>query len=110
MPYDLVITGGRIVDGTGAPAYDGDVAITDGRIAALGDVSGSGEIDGATRTINATGHVVAARVHRRPHPLRRPAALGPDRQPVHGPRDHHGPASATAATPWHRCDPRTRTT
>jgi N-acyl-D-amino-acid deacylase len=59
MPYDLVITGGRIVDGTGGPAYDGDVAITDGRIAALGDVGHSGEIDDATRTINATGHVVA---------------------------------------------------
>jgi N-acyl-D-amino-acid deacylase len=59
MPYDLVITGGRIVDGTGAPAYDGDVAITDGRIAALGDLGDSDEIGGATRRINATGHVVA---------------------------------------------------
>ena len=56
MAYDLVIRGGRIVDGTGAPAYDGDVAITGGRIAAVGRVDDAGD---ATRTIDAAGHVVA---------------------------------------------------
>jgi urease alpha subunit len=30
--YDLVITGGMVIDGTGAPAYPADVAINDGRI------------------------------------------------------------------------------
>jgi N-acyl-D-amino-acid deacylase len=54
VDYDVVIRGGRIVDGTGAPAFDGDLAIEGGRIAALGVVEGA-----ATRTIDATGHVVA---------------------------------------------------
>ncbi|MEZ4331066.1 MAG: amidohydrolase family protein [Myxococcota bacterium] len=34
--HDLTITGGTVVDGTGAPARTADVAITDGRIAAVG--------------------------------------------------------------------------
>jgi N-acyl-D-amino-acid deacylase len=54
MSYDVVITGGLIVDGTGTPAYRGDVAIQDGRIVAIGEVSGDAE-----RTIDATGLVVA---------------------------------------------------
>ncbi|HEV7386279.1 MAG TPA: amidohydrolase family protein, partial [Phenylobacterium sp.] len=45
--YDLVIRGGSIVDGAGAAPFDGDVAVKDGVIAAVGKVSGSGagEID-----------------------------------------------------------------
>ncbi|HWS46585.1 MAG TPA: amidohydrolase family protein [Acidimicrobiia bacterium] len=54
MAYDIVIQGARIVDGTGAPAYGGDVAIQDGRIAEIGEVSGR-----AARTISADGQVVA---------------------------------------------------
>ena len=54
MTYDLVVKDARIVDGTGKPAYSGDVAIQDGRIAAVGEVSGA-----ATRTIDADGQVVA---------------------------------------------------
>ena len=52
---DLLIRGGEIIDGTGAPARPGDVAITDGRIVALGDCSGRS----AFREIDATGQVVA---------------------------------------------------
>lgn len=52
--YDLIIRGGRIVDGTGAPAFDGDVAIQDGKIAALGAVEGS-----AQQEIDASGLLVA---------------------------------------------------
>jgi N-acyl-D-amino-acid deacylase len=52
--FDLVIRGGRVVDGTGNPAFDADLAIRDGRIVALGLVRGA-----ATRTIEATGLVVA---------------------------------------------------
>ena len=41
MAYDLVIRGGNLVDGTGAAPRAGDVAIQDGRIAAVGRVSGA---------------------------------------------------------------------
>ncbi len=54
-PYDLVIRGGRIVDGCGTPWYEGDVAVRDGRIAAMGRL---GDAKGA-RTIDARGLVVA---------------------------------------------------
>jgi N-acyl-D-aspartate/D-glutamate deacylase len=54
MAYDLVVKDARIVDGTGKPAYSGDVAIQDGVVAAIGEVS-----DRATRTIDAGGQVVA---------------------------------------------------
>ena len=45
--YDLVIRGGTLADGTGAALREADIAIKDGRIAAVGAVSGSGneEID-----------------------------------------------------------------
>jgi N-acyl-D-amino-acid deacylase len=52
--YDLVIRHGRIVDGTGAPAVAGDVAVRAGRIAAVGRVSGSGRTE-----IDARGQIVA---------------------------------------------------
>ena len=53
--FDLKITGGTIVDGTGAPRYHGEVAIQDGRIVAIG-----AEVEGdARRTIDATGRIVA---------------------------------------------------
>jgi len=55
MPaYDLIIRNGRIVDGTGAPARDGAVALRGDRIAAVGDVACR-----ATVEIDAGGHVVA---------------------------------------------------
>ncbi|MFM6950406.1 MAG: N-acyl-D-amino-acid deacylase family protein [Novosphingobium sp.] len=54
MPtYDLIIRGGTIVDGTGAPRFPGDVAIKDGLIAAVGSVKGD-----ATDEIDATGKIV----------------------------------------------------
>ena len=33
--FDVVVTGGEILDGTGAPAYRVDLAIRDGRIAVI---------------------------------------------------------------------------
>jgi N-acyl-D-aspartate/D-glutamate deacylase len=53
--FDLLIRGGRVVDGTGNPWFDADIGIRDGRIAALGRVTSSS----AARTIDATGLVVA---------------------------------------------------
>ncbi|MGZ4854904.1 MAG: N-acyl-D-amino-acid deacylase family protein [Candidatus Angelobacter sp.] len=52
---DIVIHGGRIIDGTGNPWYAGDIAITDGRIVALGKIPGGI----ARRVIEAKGLVVA---------------------------------------------------
>ena len=51
---DLKITGGLVVDGTGAPGRIADVGISDGRVVAIGEVS-----DAATDTIDARGLVVA---------------------------------------------------
>ena len=54
MPaHDLVIRGGRIIDGTGSAAAGGDLAVRDGRISAIGVVEG-----GARRTIDADGALV----------------------------------------------------
>ncbi|HTR64241.1 MAG TPA: D-aminoacylase [Terriglobales bacterium] len=53
--FDLVITNGHIIDGTGSPWYSGDVGIRDGKIAAIGDLTGAAR----TRTIDAHGMVVA---------------------------------------------------
>ncbi|HJY84929.1 MAG TPA: amidohydrolase family protein [Candidatus Binatia bacterium] len=54
MAYDLLIKNAKICDGTGAPAYDGAVAITGGKIAATGKVT-----ETARREINADGLVLA---------------------------------------------------
>src|SRR5689334_19736591 len=51
--YDLVIRNGHVADGTGGPLFDADVAILDGKVAAIGNVSGSGREE-----INAKGKVV----------------------------------------------------
>jgi N-acyl-D-amino-acid deacylase len=50
---DVVLRGPLIADGTGAPAYQADVGIKDGRISSIGDGAG------ATRSIDADGLVLA---------------------------------------------------
>ncbi len=55
LPFDLVIANGHIVDGTGSPWYSGDIGIRDGRIAAIGNLSGAAR----KRTVDAHGKVVA---------------------------------------------------
>jgi dihydroorotase/N-acyl-D-amino-acid deacylase len=55
QPFDVVITHGHIVDGTGSPWYSGDVGIRDGKIAAIGGLSGAA----AKSRIDAAGKVVA---------------------------------------------------
>jgi N-acyl-D-amino-acid deacylase len=53
--YDLVITNGRVVDGTGNPWFRADVAIKDGRIARIGHID-PGQ---ARQVLDARGQVVA---------------------------------------------------
>lgn len=53
MTYDIVIRGGSIVDGTGSEPVQGDVAIKDGVIVAVGTFAGEG-----TKEIDATGQMV----------------------------------------------------
>ena len=53
LDYDLKITNGFIVDGTGAPGFEGDVGIRAGRIAAVGEAPGR-----AAEAIDAHGRVV----------------------------------------------------
>lgn len=53
--FDLVITNGHIIDGTGSPWYSGDLGIRDGKIAAIGNLSAAPR----KRTIDAAGKVVA---------------------------------------------------
>ncbi|MEJ2089145.1 MAG: amidohydrolase family protein, partial [Gammaproteobacteria bacterium] len=52
--YELIIKNGRIVDGSGMPAFTADVAIAGGRVAKIGRIDGDAE-----RTIDAGGRVVA---------------------------------------------------
>ncbi len=52
--YDLIVRGGTLFDGTGAPRKQGDLAIRDGRVAAMGEVKGSAE-----ETLEAEGMAVA---------------------------------------------------
>jgi N-acyl-D-amino-acid deacylase len=53
--FDLVITNGHIIDGTGSPWYSGDIGIREGRIAAIGNLAAAPR----KRTIDAAGKVVA---------------------------------------------------
>jgi N-acyl-D-amino-acid deacylase len=53
--FDLVITHGHIIDGTGSPWYSGDIGIRGGKIAAIGNLANAPR----TRTIDAGGKVVA---------------------------------------------------
>ena len=53
--YDILITGGLVVDGTGAPGYYADIGIRGDRIAAVGNLSKAS----AGRVIEARGLVVA---------------------------------------------------
>ncbi len=70
MAYDLIIRNGTIVDGLGGEPFVGDVAVSDGVIAAVGTVDGSRR-EGDRRD-GAAGH---PRVRRPAHALRRAGHL-----------------------------------
>ena len=54
MSYDLLIKNGTVVDGSGGAGYRADVAVSDGRIAAIGRVN-----ERAEQIIDAEGHIVS---------------------------------------------------
>src|SRR5690348_15373890 len=54
MAYDLKITGGTIIDGTGKPRYRAEVGISGGKVVALGNAP-----EDARETIDATARIVA---------------------------------------------------
>lgn len=103
--FDTLIRGGAVVDGTGRPAFAADVAVSGGRIAAIGDLSAASAahvIDAAGRTVT-PGFIDIHRPRRRgavPPGLRRGGAvsgpyhhrqrqLRPQRHPL---RPRHGDA------------------
>ena len=53
--FDLLIQGGRVLDGTGNPWFPADIGIRDGRVVAVGTLGGAQ----ATRVVDATGKYVA---------------------------------------------------
>ncbi|MEW6296508.1 MAG: amidohydrolase family protein [Thermodesulfobacteriota bacterium] len=54
MPHDLLIRNGTVIDGTGAPCYRADIAVTNGRIAQVGTVR-----EGAKQVLDASDLFVA---------------------------------------------------
>ena len=53
--FDLLVRGGRVLDGTGNPWFRADIGVRGGRIVALGDLAGAS----AERVIDATGRYVS---------------------------------------------------
>ena len=54
MKFDIVIKNGRIIDGSGDPAFNADLGISGGRIAAYGNLTGAA----AAKEIDASGYTV----------------------------------------------------
>lgn len=54
MSYDLLLKNGRVVDGSGGPAFAGDVGVIDGRIAEVGNLGSN-----ARRVIDVQGQVIS---------------------------------------------------
>jgi len=62
--FDIVIHGGRVIDGTGNPWFYGDVAVKDGRIAAMGRINP----ETGQRAISAKGYVASFAPWREEYP------------------------------------------
>ncbi len=63
--YDILITNGTILDGSGGLGFSGDIGIVGDTIADVGDLSGRT----AVTTIDANGLAVSPGVYRSAHPL-----------------------------------------
>ena len=85
MP-ELVIRGGRVVDGTGRPSTVADVSVDDGRVIGIGTTSRGRR---AGDRCHRPGGV--SRVRRHPHPLRRSAPMGHNGQSLGPARGNHCP-------------------
>ena len=83
---DLLLRGGTVVDGTGAPARPADVGVRDGRIVAVGRID-----EDATRTVDVDGKVVCPGFIDLHTHYDAQASVGPHGQPVGPPRRHHRP-------------------
>src|ERR1700744_2507287 len=55
MAYDVLIKNGKVIDGSGMPAFHGDVAVKGGKIAEIGKLSGAA----ADQVVDAGGQVIA---------------------------------------------------
>jgi len=81
--YDIIIKGGSIIDGTGAAAYQSDLAINDDSIVAIGNLGNAS----ADAIVNASGKIVSPgfidlHSHDERNVIRRPDALNNIRQGV----------------------------
>ena len=73
--FDLLLRGGRVIDGTGNPAFNADVGVRDGEIVMVGSLSGAT----ATRVIDASGlYVVPGFIDMHSHADRALFSGGPE--------------------------------
>src|SRR4051794_20149314 len=61
--YDIVIRGGTIMDGNGGTPFVGDVAVKDGKIAAVGAIGGSGDEEIDAKGLSVTPGFVDIHTH-----------------------------------------------
>ena len=85
-PYDILIRGGRVIDGTGGAWFYADVGVRDGRIAAVGDLGDAA----AAEVVDAIGPGGDAWIHRHAHALGVRAATGRARDEQDPPRRDDG--------------------
>ena len=71
MAYDLVIKNGTVVDGSGAPRHQTDIAVAGGKIVEIGKIKEDGE-----KNNRCFGPDCGARLHRSSYPLRCADVLG----------------------------------
>ena len=99
--FDVIISGGMVVDGTRLPRYQADVGIKDGKIAKIGNLKGHQ----AKKVIDAGGQDRRARLRRSAYALRCAALLGSVLHDFELARRHLASSSAIAASALRRSSP-----